>query len=167
VLDIAAGHGLFGIAVAARAPEVEVVAQDWPNVLQVAEENARSAGISQRYRLLPGDAFQVDFGDGHDVVLLTNLLHHFEPPTCVTLLKKVHRCLNPGGRLLTLEFIPNEDGVTPPIAASFSLMMLGLTPAGDAYTMSQHDAMLRAAGFTRNELRQVPQSPQQLILSVK
>ncbi len=167
VLDIAAGHGLFGIAVATRAPKAEVVAQDWPNVLQVAEENARAAGIGARYRLLPGDAFQVDFGEGYDVVLVTNLLHHFDKRACVALLEKVHRCLNPGGRLLTLEFVPNEDGVSPPIAASFSLMMLGVTPAGDAYTMSRHDKMLRAAGFTRNELRQVPQSPQQLIVSIK
>jgi predicted nicotinamide N-methyase len=60
VLDMAAGHGMFGIQIALRAPQAEIAAQDWPNVLQVAEANARSAGVANRYRLLPGDAFAVE-----------------------------------------------------------------------------------------------------------
>ena len=167
VLDIAAGHGLFGIAVARRAPEAEIVALDWPNVLKVAEEHARSAGVGNRYRSLAGDAFQVEFGSDYDAVLLTNFLHHFNQEQCETLLRRIHRCLKPGGRLFTLEFVPNEDRVTPPIPASFSLMMLGATADGDAYTMKQLDGMMRAAGFGSSELKQVPKSPQQLIVSVK
>jgi ubiquinone/menaquinone biosynthesis C-methylase UbiE len=167
VLDIAAGHGLFGIALARRAPQVEIVAQDWANVLKIAEAHAQASGVGDRYTLLPGDAFTIEFGEGYDVVLLTNLLHHFDQSACVALLKKAYSCLNPGGQLLTLEFIPNEDRVTPPIPASFSLMMLGLTPAGDAYTMEQFETMLGRAGFTQNRLNQVPQSPQQLIVSTK
>jgi 2-polyprenyl-3-methyl-5-hydroxy-6-metoxy-1,4-benzoquinol methylase len=167
VLDIAAGHGLFGITLGQTAPQAEIVAQDWPNVLKLAESNARSAGIEGRYKLLPGNAFTVDFGTGYDVVLLTNLLHHFDQPACASLLKKVHGCLASGGQLFTLEFVPNEDRITPPIPASFSLMMLGTTPAGDAYTGNQWKDMLSEAGFARNRLEQVPQSPQQLIVSTK
>jgi ubiquinone/menaquinone biosynthesis C-methylase UbiE len=167
VLDIAAGHGLFGIAVAQRAPEAEIVAQDWPAVLKIAEANAQSAGVGNRYSALAGNAFQVAFGSGFDLVLLTNFLHHFDEQACVALLKKIYACLTPAGRLLTLEFVPNEDRVTPPIPATFSMMMLGLTPAGDAYTKSDFERMMAAAGFTQNELKQVPQSPQQLIISTK
>jgi ubiquinone/menaquinone biosynthesis C-methylase UbiE len=167
VLDIAAGHGLFGIAVARRAPEAEIVAADWPNVLTVARENARAAGVDDRYHLLEGDAFHVAFGEGYDLALLTNFLHHFNEADCEALLYKIYACLRPGGRVLTLEFVPDENRVTPPIPAQFSMMMLGLTPEGDAYTFEQLDRMLRRAGFARNELRQVPQSPQQLIVSEK
>ena len=167
VLDIAAGHGLFGIAVAQRASGAEIVAQDWANVLKVAEANAESAGIAHRYRLLAGDAFAIPFGSEYDLVLLTNFLHHFDEHLCVTLLKKISTCLNRGGRLLILEFIPNEDRITPPIPATFSMMMLGLTPAGDAYTMQQYERMLREAGFRQSEMKQVPQSPQQLLVSTK
>jgi hypothetical protein len=53
VLDIAAGHGAFGIAFARRHPSVEVVAVDWPTVLAVAEDNARAAGVADRYRTVP------------------------------------------------------------------------------------------------------------------
>ena len=167
VLDIAAGHGLFGIAVAQRVPEAEIVAQDWPAVLKVAEANAQSAGVGSRYRLLAGDAFRVPFEGEFDLVLLTNFLHHFDEQACAALLEKIYACLTPAGRLLTLEFVPNEDRVTPPIPASFSMMMLGLTPTGDAYTKSDFDGMMAAAGFTQNQLKQVPQSPQQLIVSTR
>jgi ubiquinone/menaquinone biosynthesis C-methylase UbiE len=167
VLDIAAGHGLFGIAIARRNALAEIVAVDWPNVLQVALENARAAGVDGRYRLLPGDAWAVEFGTGFDLVLVTHLLHSFAPPACEALMKKIHACLKPGGRAINLEFIPNDDRITPPIPASFSLMMLGLTPAGDAYTFQQFDRMFHAAGFERNEITQIPQSAGQVIVSYR
>lgn len=62
VLDIAAGHGLFGIAVARLAPQCEIVALDFPNVLEVTTEHARAAGVA--ITLLPGSAFEVDLGTG-------------------------------------------------------------------------------------------------------
>jgi cyclopropane fatty-acyl-phospholipid synthase-like methyltransferase len=168
VLDIAAGHGAFGIAVARQMPNAEVTALDWPNVLQVAEENARNAGVGDRHRLLPGSAFEVDYGSGYDFVLLTNFLHHFDPQTCEQLLRKVRAALADGGRAITLEFIPNEDRVSPRGAAMFSMTMLGSTPHGDAYTFSELEQMFSNAGFTRSVLHPLPADyPQQLVLSEK
>src|SRR5579863_2749542 len=167
VLDVAAGHGLFGIAVATRTPKAEITAQDWPNVLEIAHRNAIQAGVADRYHLLPGSVLDVDLGEGYDVVLVTNLLHHFDERTCTQILRKIHRSLSDKGRLINLEFIPNEDRVSPPIPATFSLMMLGLTPAGDAYTAHQHEHMLFNAGFNKPCIIPVPQSPQHLIISTK
>lgn len=62
VLDIAAGHGLFGIEVAKRNPSARATAVDWAPVLEVASANARRAGVADRYRALPGSAFEVGFG---------------------------------------------------------------------------------------------------------
>jgi SAM-dependent methyltransferase len=135
--------------------------------LAVAQENAEAAGVAGRFHKLPGSAFDVDFGSGYDVVLLTNFLHHFDVPTCESLLRKVHRALNPGGRVVTLEFVPNEDRVTPPLSASFSLQMLAGTPSGDAYTFSELDGMFRRAGFSRSEIHSLRRSPEQLVVSFK
>jgi SAM-dependent methyltransferase len=167
VLDIAAGHGLFGITIARRNPNAQIFALDWPNVLAVATENARNAGVGDRHQTIPGSAFDADFGTDYDLVLLTNFLHHFDEPTCVALLRKVHAALKPGGMALTLEFIPNEDRVSPPAAASFSLMMLGSTAAGDAYTFSQLERMFRSAGFSASELHRLPMPDQGVVLSRK
>jgi len=74
-------------------------------------------------------------------VLITNFLHHFDPPTCTTFMRKVHAALKPGGRAAIAELVPNPDRVTPPTAAAFSMMMLATTPAGDAYTFAELESI--------------------------
>ena len=166
VLDVAAGHGLFGIEIAKSSPNTEVVALDWANVLTVAEEQAKAAGLGERYRTLAGSAFDVELGTDYDVVLLTNFLHHFDPETCEALLRKVHAALSREGRVVTLEFVPNDDRISPE-SADFSLIMLATTPAGDAYTFAELDRMFRNAGFGRSELHPVARSIEHVIVTYK
>lgn len=163
VLDIAAGHGLFGIALGRHNPNAEIVALDWPAVLEVARENATAAGLASRYRTLPGSAFEVEFGSDYDIVLLTNFLHHFDVATCEMLLRKIHAALAPGGRVVTLEFVPNEDRISPPTAAKFSMVMLGSTPTGDAYTHAEFQKMFRNAGFKTCAMHTPPIGEQVLV----
>jgi 2-polyprenyl-3-methyl-5-hydroxy-6-metoxy-1,4-benzoquinol methylase len=164
VLDIAAGHGLFGIEIARANPQARITGLDWAPVLRVAVENARKAGFIDRYDLLPGSAFDVNFGGPYDAVLLTNFLHHFDVPTCVGLLKKVRGSMRAGGRVATLEFVPNEDRISPPMAAAFSITMLTTTPAGDAYTLPELTAMYHGAGFTDVTSRSIPMSPETIVM---
>lgn len=165
VLDIAAGHGLFGIEIAKQNPQAHVTGLDWAPVLRVALENARKAGVDGRYDMLPGSAFEVDFGGPYDLVLLTNFLHHFDVETCIGLLKRVRGSLKPGGRAATLEFVPNEDRVSPPVPAAFSLTMLASTPAGDAYTFRELADMHSQAGFRAATAHPIPVSPHTVILA--
>ena len=167
ILDIAAGHGMFGIAFAAANKQAEVTALDWKAVLEVAKENAARAGVADRYDTIAGSAFDVDFGSGYDLILITNFLHHFDPPTCETLARKVHAALADGGRAVTLEFIPNEDRVTPPESAGFSVTMLTSTPSGDAYTFSELEKMFANAGFSHSEMHALPPTFQQVVISEK
>jgi SAM-dependent methyltransferase len=165
VLDIAAGHGLFGIAIAQRNPQAVISPLDWPRVLDVARENAQHAGVADRYQPIAGDAFQVDFGTGYDTVLLTNFLHHFDPPTNEALLRKIRAGLNPGGKVYTLEFVPNPDRVSPPMPAAFAVVMLCGTPSGDAYTFDEFSRMFANAGFEGTERIDIPNSPETLLVS--
>ena len=167
VLDIAAGHGIFGIMVAKAFPNAEIYAVDWKNVLAVASENAGKFGVAERHHLISGSAFEVEFGDEYDVILVPNFLHHFDAETCTSFLRKVNTALKPGGKVMTLEFVPNEDRISPPAEALFSLIMLAATPAGDAYTFAELKKMFEDAGFTRNEHVPLPPLPQHLIISEK
>ena len=167
VLDIAAGHGVFGITIAQQNPQARIIAVDWASVLEVAKQNSLKSGVSDRYSTIAGSAFDVDLGTGHDAVLITNFLHHFDVPTCEKFLQKVHAALKPGGKAVILEFVPNPDRISPPAAALFSVMMLGTTPAGDAYTAAQLDSMCRHAGFASSKVVEMPGSPEKIIVSVK
>jgi hypothetical protein len=164
ILDVAAGHGLFGITIAKALPAAELVAVDWPAILSIARTNAESEGIAARFRALAGDAFEVDWGCGYDLVLLANFLHHFGRDTCVRLLTKIRKSLNDDGKAIALEFIPDDGRVSPPFQASFAFYMLGSTPAGDAFTIADLNAMGRAAGFSHATATPLVRSPQSLVL---
>jgi 2-polyprenyl-3-methyl-5-hydroxy-6-metoxy-1,4-benzoquinol methylase len=165
VLDIAAGHGLFGIAVLRAAPNARVAAVDWKNVLEVAQENAEKFGVADRFSTLPGSIFDVEIGSGYDLVLLPNFVHHFDVATNEKLLRKLHAGIVPGGRLANLEFVPNADRVSPPMQATFALIMLAETPGGDAYTRAELESMASNAGFIEHEFHAMPPSPHSVLIS--
>jgi len=167
VLDIAASHGMFGISVAKQNPTAHIYASDWKNVLEVARKNADAMGVGDRYHLIPGSAFDTDFGNGYDLALITNLLHGFDPPTCTILMRKVYVALNPGGRAAIAEFVPNPDRVSPATAAAFSLMMLAVTPSGDAYTFAELESISKAAGFARVDLSSVDLDRNRLVIAYR
>ena len=167
VLDIAASHGMFGFAIAQHYPKAQIVALDWQNVLRITAENAQKFGLADRFSTMAGDAFAVDFGQNYDLVLLPNILHHFSPAKNTELLAKCHRALNPGGTVAIVEFVPNDDRVSPPVPASFSLTMLCGTPEGDAYTYAELRDMLHNAGYAEVEQHSLSPLPHNVVLGRK
>jgi 2-polyprenyl-3-methyl-5-hydroxy-6-metoxy-1,4-benzoquinol methylase len=165
VLDISAGHGLFGLMVAKANPLAQIYAADWANVLEVARENAAKFGAADRFHTIPGSAFDSELGSGYDLVMVPNFLHHFDVPTCVTLLRKLRAAMKQGSTLAIVEFVPNEDRVSPPLAASFAIQMLGGTDKGDAYTFRELNEMVSEAGFADVKAQPLAPSPQTLILA--
>jgi len=167
VLSLAAGHGLYEVTLARHNRNAEVWAVDWANVLEVAKENAAAAAVAGRYHTIPGSAFDVEYGDGYDIALVVNFLHHFDQLTCEALLRRVQASLKPGGRAVIVEFVPNDDRVTPPLAASFSLIMLAGTPAGEAYTFKELQRMLSNSGFRSSELHPLPPTFFNVVIGTK
>ena len=165
VLDISASHGAYGIAFAVKNPRAHLVALDWQAVLTIAEENAKAAGLGERFSTIVGDAFKVDLGSGYDVVLVPNFLHHFNIADCTLFLRRVHAALRPGGRVVIVEFVPNDDRITPPPAATFSIVMLGTTPEGDAYTFAEYRKMLADAGFHDAACHPLPPTAQSAVIA--
>lgn len=164
VLDIAAGHGLYGIEVARMSLETIVTAVDWEEVLAVARANAKAAGLHDRYRAIAGSAFDVPFEGDFDLVLLPNILHHFGHEDCVRLLRKAKAALSSSGQVLAIDFVPNPDRISPPEPASFAFWMLATTPNGDAYTLADYQAMAKDAGFAGATSRPLTPTPEALVL---
>lgn len=167
ILDISASHGVYGITFAQKNPRAHLVALDWEAVLAVTEENARAAGIANRFSKIVGDAFTADLGTDYDVVLVPNFLHHFNIADCTRFLRRAHAALRPGGQVVIVEFVPNEDRVTPPGAASFAMVMLGTTPEGDAYTFAEYRTMLADAGFRDSSLHPLPPTAESAVIATK
>ena len=149
VLDIGAGHGWYGLAIAAENSSAHIFALDSPQVLEVAIENARRAGVADRFHPIPGDAWKTGFGGPYDLVMAGNFAHHFDAAANVRLFQKCRRALKPSGRIAIIDFVPNPDRVSPAPDASFALTLLATSARGEIYTFKEYSQMLSAAGFGR------------------
>jgi len=165
VLDISASHGLYGIAFGKRFPECRITGLDWSAVVAVARENAAAAGMADRYDTIAGDAFKVAWGEGYDWVLVPNFLHHFDAPSCTVILRRAHAALSPGGRVAIVEWVPNEDRISPLVPALFAMTMLLTTPGGATYTAPELAAILADAGFSSPEVTPLVPTPLTLLVA--
>jgi len=166
VLDIAAGHGMFGLTIAKHNPAAEIYALDWKNVLAVAHENAVKFGVADRWHPIEGSAFTADYGSGYDAVLVTNFIHHFDFPTNIALFEKVRSAMKPGGKMAIVEMAVDDDRITPPGAGMFAMTMLTTTASGDAFSRREIESMCTQAGFRGVTHHAVPSTPQTLTIAV-
>jgi 2-polyprenyl-3-methyl-5-hydroxy-6-metoxy-1,4-benzoquinol methylase len=166
VLDIAAGHGMYGLTIARRNPAAEIHALDWKNVLAVAHENAVKLGVADRWHAIEGSAFATDYGSGYDAVLVTNFIHHFDAPTNIGLFKKIRAAMKPAGKMAVVEMAVNDDRITPPGAGMFAMTMLTSTPSGDAFSQREIESMCTDAGFHDVIHHTVPNTPQTVTIAL-
>jgi len=166
VLDLAAGSGVWGIALAQQSPHVRLAAVDWPEVLKVTARMARRHGVTDRLTQVPGDLLKVNFGNNHDVATLGHILHSEGSDRSRRLLKKTYDSLSPGGTIAIMEFVVNHDRTGPPMGLLFAVNMLVNTQAGDTFSFEEISGWLREVGFQKPRLLKVPAvSP--LILATK
>lgn len=149
VLDIGAGSGVWGIALAQLSVKVAIRAVDFPKVLKITRQFAERWKVTERMVTVPGDFIEADFGKGHQVAALGHILHSEGPARIKTLLKKVYNSLAPGGTIVIQEFVPSNDRMGPPPALIFAVNMLVNTRAGDTYTFKEISQWLKAAGFIK------------------
>lgn len=166
VLDIAAGSGIYGFMLA-KHPSVELTCLDWPNVLEKTREWARRLDVdAKRVRYLPGNLFEVDFGGPYDLIVLSNVYHHFDPPTCFALTKKVAAALTPGGRVAVNDVV-YDPTLGNPGAAMFSVIMLFWTKKGESFSLADYTKWLADAGFGKPEVYPSEGTPASWLLAEK
>ncbi len=166
VLDIGAGSGVWGIALAQQSPHIRILAVDWPKVLEVTKRVVGRHGLAGRLETSPGDFLEADFGQGHYLATIGHILHSEGRERSRRLLRKVFDALAPGGTVAIAEFIPNNDRSGPPNALIFAVNMLVYTTEGDTFTLREMSAWLREAGFRGVRLLDAP-APSPLVLATK
>ena len=166
VLDLAAGSGVWGIALAQASPYVTVRAVDWPEVLTVTRRVAERFGLGDRLTTAAGDLLEADFGGGHQVATLGQILHSEGVERSRALLRRTHAALAPGGTIVIAEFLVDADRRGPLRGLIFAVNMLVTTDAGSTYAFEEIAGWLTEAGFTNP--RQLPApGPSPLILATR
>jgi len=146
-LDVGGGPGTYCLALLKRNPEISATIVDLPLPLQIAKRLVRERGLMRSLQFIEGDFLKVDFGEGYDLVLMSQIFHSNSPEECVLLVNKGYRALRKGGRLVVHEFILNEDKVSPPAAAIFAVNMLVNTQKGRTYTAGEITSWMEGANF--------------------
>ena len=166
VLDIGAGSGVWGIALAQQSPQIKVHAVDWPKVLEVTKKIAQKHGVADRLHTSPGDLLEADFGQGHYLATIGHILHSEGRERSRRLLKRVFDALAPGGTVVIAEFVPNNQRTGPANALMFAVNMLVHTTEGDTFTSKEISEWLRETGFRNIRALDAP-APSPLILATK
>ncbi len=166
VLDLAAGSGVWGIALAQRSEQVRVTALDWPEVLPTTRKTVAQFGLSDRFRFVEGDLLQADFGDHYTVATLGHILHSEGEQRSRALFAKTFRALDSGGTIAIAEFLVNRDRTGPVNGLLFAVNMLVNTDQGNTYSFEEISGWLAEAGFSEARTLEAP-GPSPLILATK
>jgi SAM-dependent methyltransferase len=166
VLDLGAGSGVWGIALAHKSPQVRVNVVDWPSVIEVTRKTVARFNLSDRFTFIPGDLLEADFGTGHDVITIGHILHSMGAESSKILLKKAFAALAPGGTISIAEFLVNPDRTGPMNGLIFAVNMLINTESGDTFSFEEISSWLRDAGFTNPRTVEAP-GPSPLVLATK
>jgi SAM-dependent methyltransferase len=166
VLDLAAGSGVWGIALAQSALQVRVTAVDWHGVIPVTQKTVARFGLADRFSFVEGDLLEADFGSGHNVATLGHILHSEGIERSKALLAKTFQALTPGGTIAIAEFLVNADRTGPLNGLLFAVNMLVNTDCGGTFSFEEISGWLREAGFT-DERTLATNGPSPLILATK
>jgi len=156
MMDVGGGSGAVSIALCSAFPELEAVVVDQPPVAARAGHHIAAAGLAGRITTWPANMFDDPLPAGCDVAVVANVLHDFSPERARELLGRVHDALPPGGRVLILEIVPDDERRGPPLAVVFAVAMIVNTAGGDAHTVPQYREWLEAAGFAGVRVTPIP-----------
>src|SRR6266571_1385840 len=166
VLDVAAGHGLYGFTLACGHPRSRVWALDWPNVLHITRLHAAKLGLSDRARFIGGDMFEVELGGPYDLIIAGNVLHHFSEERCVTLLRRLACATKPGGRIAVVGFaLENLPPRQDPAPYLFAVLMLVWTHGGEVHRLKVYHRMLVESGFARPTVHRIAGLPFRIVVA--
>jgi ubiquinone/menaquinone biosynthesis C-methylase UbiE len=167
LLDLGGGSAAYSIAFAKAAPGLQAEVVDLADVLPIAQEHIRKAGMADRITTRAGDMLTVALDAGkYDLVLLSAICHMFSPEENRQLLARAYQALAPHGRLVISDFILDADKTAPRFAALFALNMLVGTRAGASYSEPEYDAWLKEAGFGETKRVRLP-GPANLMIAAK
>src|SRR5256714_5186193 len=166
VLDLAAGSGIWGIALAERSPRVRVTAVDWAGMIPTTKRITQKFGVGDRFNYVEGDILDANFGSGYDIATLGHILHSEGEERSRKLLKKTFRALKPGGIIAIAEWLVNDERTEPAHSLMFAVQMLVNTERGDTFSFNEIKSWLQDSGFKNVRKVEAP-GPSPLVLATK
>ncbi|MSP15951.1 MAG: hypothetical protein EXR73_04955 [Myxococcales bacterium] len=156
LVDVAGGPGTLASILCRRAPELSATVLELGPIAAVGRELVAEAGLAARISFVDCDVLSGDLGAGHDLALVSGLLHREPPEACRALLARLHAAMAPGGAVYLVDVMRDESRAGPPFAALFALNMLLTSERGGAHADVDHVAWLNEVGFREPRITRLP-----------
>jgi len=154
LLDIGGGSGSYTQAFLEASPGLTSTIFDLPSVIDIAQKRLAASGLLGRIEFVAGDFYQDELPTGHDLALLSAIIHQNSPEQNVELYRKIFQALQPGGRLVIRDHVMNSDHTQPTSGAFFAVNMLVVTEGGRTYSFEEIKPSLESVGFINVRLMQ-------------
>jgi precorrin-6B methylase 2 len=154
LLDIGGGSGAYAQAFLEASPGLTATIFDLPSVINMARQRLASTGLLDRIQLVAGDFYKDKLPTGHDLALLSAIIHQNSPEQNVELYRKIFSAIQPEGRLVIRDHVMSSDHTRPTSGALFAVNMLVGTAGGRTYSFEDIKSSLESAGFIKVNLIQ-------------
>jgi O-methyltransferase domain/Dimerisation domain len=147
LLDVGGGTGSWSIATLRRHPHLRGTVVELPVVAELARARVADAGLADRLAVVAADAFADDLPDGHDAILVANVMHYWSPTGNATLLRRIRAAAPTGARLLLADFWTDPTHTQPVQAALMAGEFAVHLRDGDVYSVAEVRDWLPATGW--------------------
>lgn len=147
LLDLGGGSGTYTMAFLKQAPHMRATLFDLPAVIEMARARLGESGYLDRVRLVSGDYSTDELPFGHDLVLLSAIIHSNSRDENRELYCRIARTVEPGATLLIRDYIMDDSRTIPPDGAIFAVNMLAATQGGNSFTFNEVKEDLEQSGF--------------------
>jgi ubiquinone/menaquinone biosynthesis C-methylase UbiE len=160
LLDLGGGHGLYSVAFCRRYPNLRARVLDLATTIGELEAKRAPDSAYNRVQFEVGDLRTVALRPhSADVILLANVVHHFDCPTNRSLMQRVAMALRPGGIVIVIDaFRPSSLGQTGQVEGLLDLYFGAASGAG-MWTLEEIQEWSRKAGLDTlppRNLRRMP-----------
>jgi hypothetical protein len=149
--DVGGATGLLSIEIAKRHPHISCTTFDLPAVEPVAKKAIAAAGLGDRVQTASGDFFKDPLPKA-DVITMGMILHDWNLPKKMHLIRAAYDALPPGGAFIAIEALIDDARRENAFGLLMSLNML--IEFGDAFDYSGADfrTWCSEVGFSRFEV---------------
>ncbi len=147
VLDLGGASGAYAMEFVRRGDGLRAAVFDLLDVLPLTRRYLQEADMADCVDTVPGDYLVDGFGEGWDLIFMSNIIHINDPAENADLVVRAAAALGPRGRIVIQDFVPEDDRTGPRFPVLFALNMLVNTRAGDTYTLHEIRAWTDAAGL--------------------
>lgn len=148
MLDIGGSHGYYSVALCRRYPELRSTVLDLPEAVAAAAPLLAREGMGGRVIHRPDNALIANLGrEQYDLILIANLVHHFNAQQNRDLAQRCAHALRPGGRLVIGEVVRPQTPQAAGQIGALTDLYFAITSAGGTWSFAEIADWQRSAGL--------------------